>query len=133
MAGTFDFCPKSLVPEILPPESPAVVSLNGWTFSSKPSIPYAKKFKVTLHGLRWYLQSNGLFDETTDPTYNARKLEKFYETNGLWDKFLWTHPHIGVMNVRFAQAVQIPMGIANSNGMIAAFEITLIHADPAYT
>jgi hypothetical protein len=133
MSGTFDFCPNSLVPETLPPDSPAVVSLNGWTFSSKPSIPYQKRFKVTLHGLRWHLQSNGLFDVTTNPTINARRLEQFYETNGIWDKFAWTHPHFGLLNVRFSSPVIVPMGIENSNGLIPAFEINLIHADPAYT
>lgn len=133
MAGVFDFCPNSLVPETLPPEVQPVVSLNGWTFASRPSVPYAKKFKVTLHGMRWYLQANGLFDSTTDTTRNARRLEQFYETNGIWDKFTWTHPHFGLLNVRFSQPVTVPMGIANSNGLISAFEITLLHVDPAYS
>lgn len=133
MAGTFDFCPNSLVPETLPPDVQPLVSMNGWTFASKPSVPYAKRFKVTLHGLRWYLQTNGLFDVATDPTRNARRLEQFYETNGTWDKFTWVHPHFGSMNVRFASPVSVPMGIANSNGLVSAFEINLLHHDPAYT
>lgn len=132
MSGTFDFCPNGTVPEIIPPESPTVVSLNGWTFSSKPSVPYQKKFRVTLHGMRWYLQANGLFDETTDLQHNARRLEKFYETNGTWDNFQWTHPHLGVLTVRFASPVQIPAGIPNSNGLVPAFEVTLLHHNPGY-
>jgi hypothetical protein len=53
MAGTFSFCPASLVAETLPPEPAQGVSMNGWAFTSKPRIPFQKKFKVTLHGLRW--------------------------------------------------------------------------------
>lgn len=132
MSGTFDFAPNGTVPEVLPPEAQPVVTMNGWTFSSKPSVPYQKKFRLTLHGMRWYLQANGLFDITTDPFMNARRLELFYETNGLWDKFTWVHPHIGGLNVRFASPLQIPMGIANSNGLVPALEVNLIHADPGY-
>lgn len=133
MAGTFDFCPNSLVPETLPPDVQPVITLNGWTFSSKPSVPYQKKFRVTLHGLRWYLQNNGLFDVTTDPTRNARRLEQFYETNGTWDSFAWTHPNFGLMNVRFSAPVAVPMALPNSNGLVPTLEINLIHHDPAYT
>lgn len=132
MAGTFDFCPNGTVPELLPPESPNVVTMNGWTFSAKPSIPYQRKFRLTLHGLRWYLQSNGMFDETTAPTLNARRLEKFYETNGTWDNFQWTHPHLGLLTCRFASPVSLPAGLPNSNGLLPAVEVTLIHHNPGY-
>ena len=53
MAGTFSFSPNSLVPETLPPEPVQGVSLGGWAFVSKPNIPFQRKFKVTLHGMRW--------------------------------------------------------------------------------
>lgn len=132
MAGTFDFAPNGLVPETLPPEAQPVVSLNGWTFGSRPSVPYQKKFKVTLHGMRWYLQANGLFDVTTDPLHNARRLELFYEANGVWDKFSWNHPHLGVINARFSSSLAIPAGLANSYGLIPAFEVNLLHHDPGY-
>lgn len=133
MAGTFNFCPTSLVPETLPPEPSAIMSMNGWAFSAKPTVPYQKTFKVTLYGMRWYLNSNGTFDTTSDPTHNARALEQFYETNGVWDNFLWVHPHLGSLTVRFKAAVMIPAGLTNSNGLCAPLEITLLHHNPSFT
>lgn len=133
MAGTFDFCPTSQVPEIIPPEPVQGITMNGWNFSAKPTVPYQKKFRVMLHGLRWYLQSNGLFDTTTDLTHNARVLELFYEQNGTWDSFTWAHQHLGSLTVRFAAPVVVPAALPNSGGLIDPVEITLVHHDPAYT
>jgi hypothetical protein len=70
--------------------------MNGWFFSSKPKVPYQKTFVVKLQGMRWYLQPNGLYDEVTNPRYNARRLELFYEAHGMWKPFDFPHPHLGV-------------------------------------
>jgi len=130
---TFNFCPNSLVPKILPPDPTSVVSMNGWQATSKPSIPYQKRFSVMLHGLRWYTnKTTGLFDTATNPTVNARVLEMFYEAHQNWDPFLWTHPHLGQLTCRFNTAVQIPPGKENSGGFIDAFEIQLIHHNPSF-
>lgn len=132
MAGTFNFCPNSQVPEELPPDPISVVTMNGWSFSAKPSVPYQAKWKVTLHGLRWYLQNNGLFDTTTDTAHNARLLEEFYRARQTWDTFTWNHPHIGPLTVRFASPLVIPAGVANSGGAIDPVEVTFIHHNPGY-
>src|SRR3546814_20462006 len=102
---TFNFCPNSLVPETVPPEPTSVMSMNGWDFSQKPSVPYRRKFKVALHGMNWYLLANGLYDEVTDPTHNARLLAKFSQRHQLHAEFNWGHPHIVPLIVKFAAAV----------------------------
>jgi hypothetical protein len=38
-----------------------------------------------------------------------------------------------MLNVRFASALTIPAGIPNSNGLIAAFELDLVHHDPSFS
>lgn len=133
MSGTFDFCPKSLVPETLPPEPASGMSLNGWNFSAKPTVPYQKTFKVTLHGLQWYLNVDGTFDRLKNRTYNARVLEEFYEKMGTWDNFSWFHPHLGALQVRFKSSVIIPAAIPNSNGLCNPVEITLVHHNASFT
>ncbi len=130
---TFEFCAGTLVPETVPPEPAAVTSMNGWEFSAKPSVPYRRKFKVTLHGLRWYLQANGLYDPNTDPQHNAHRLEKFYAEHQRWREFNWEHPHIGLLVVKFAAAVTVPAGIPNSGGLINALEIQLVESNPGYS
>lgn len=133
MAGTFDFCPDRLVPRTRPPASPGRgMSMNGWFFSARPNVPYQKTFVVKLHGLTWYTQPNGLFDADTNPGFNARRLELFYEQNGTWDNFAFDHPHLGTLQCRFAEPVEVPEGAPNAGGLIEAFEITLIEHNPGY-
>lgn len=134
MSGTFDFCPNSLVPEMIPPDPTNGMSMNGWSFSAKPTIPFQRSWRITLHGMRWYTNAGtGLFDTTTDPTHNAARLEAFYQANGCWDTFSWTHPHIsGAMTVRFKVPVQIPAALSNSGGVINPLEVTLIQHNPGF-
>lgn len=129
----FNFCPNSLVPETVPPEPTQAMSMNGWRFSSRPNIPYRKKFKVKLHGLRWYLQENGLFNAAESAANNAHRLELFYQQHQTWKPFIWHHPHIGDLIVCFDAAVQIPAGISGSGGLIEALEINLIEYNPGWT
>lgn len=133
MAGTFDFCPNRLVPRTRPPNVAGKgMSMNGWFFSSKPNVPYQKTFVVKLQGLTWYLQANGLYDITTNPQFNAHRLEKFYQDNGTWDNFDFPHPHLGTIRCRFAEPVEVPEATPNSGGLIEGFDITLIAHNPGY-
>lgn len=133
MSGTFNFCPTSLVAETLPPEPTSVSSMNGWVFTSKPKVPFLKKFRVTLHGLRWFLNTNGTYNTISQPTSNARLLEEFYQVNGAWDHFAWTHPHLGYMFCRFAEPVTVPAAKPDSGGLLEPLEITLVQHNPGYT
>lgn len=129
---TFNFCPNSLVPKTIPRETPQVMSMNGWTFTAKPTTPHAHKFSVKLYGLKWILNSNGTFNTILEPTVNARALEEFYDRHETWQPFLWNHPHFGARLVRFAAPVNIPEGQTNGGGQIDPVEITLIEHDPGY-
>lgn len=132
MAGTWDFCPKGLVVENIPPEQPAGMSMNGWNFSSKPTVPYQFTFKVTLHGLNWFLANNSTYDAMTLPTINAARFEKFIRDHGTWDDFAFPHPHLGTVQCRFKNLPMVPRGLPNSYGLIEAFEVELVHHNPAY-
>lgn len=134
MPETFSFCPDRYVPETLPPEPLQGLSMNGWTFTSRPEVPYQRKFKLTLHGLHWYLDGSGHYDTGTNPNFNAKLLEEFYQRHQTWLPFLWTHQHIGgtPLTVRFAQQLVIPAAAENSGGLINPIEVTFIHHDPGY-
>lgn len=134
MAGTFDFCTGSRVIEELPPEEPTIISMNGWDFAAKPKVPYRREFKVSLMGMRWYLNSGGTaLDITTDPTNNAGRLLQFYRDNRMWDNFTLAHEYLGSIQVRFNKPVQIPAGLPDSFGRIDRFEVSLIEYNPSYT
>jgi hypothetical protein len=81
--------------------------------------------------MRWRLSGSAL-DTSTDPTMNAGRLLNFYKQNRTWDTFTYNHEYLGSITCRFADPVQIPKAITNSNGLIPDFEITLIHHNPGY-
>lgn len=129
----FDFCPNRNVPENLPREAPqTTMSLGGWQFSARPTTPYQRKVKLTLHGLRWYLKEDGTYDFDTNAQFNARALERFYEAHETWLPFTLKHQHFGDMTVRFATPVTVPAGEMNSGGFIKPIEVTFIHHNPGY-
>lgn len=133
MAGTFDFCPNRMVPRTRPPAAQGKgMSMNGWYFSAKPNVPYQKTFVVKLQGLRWYLGVGDGYDTVTDPTFNARRLELFYQQNGTWDNFIFPHPHFGNVVCRFLEPVEVPEAVPNSGGFIEAFDIILVEHNPSW-
>lgn len=132
--AVFNFCPNSLVPVMLPRDPTSAVTMNGWVFSAKPTTPYIKTYKITLHGLRWFLNSDGTFNSTLSPTINAKALELFYEEHETWKPFDWTHPHLGISKqYRFLEKVSVPAGISNSDGLIEPLDIKIIEHNPGYT
>ena len=134
MAGdVFDFCPGYFTVETLAPDQQGgQMNFNGWPFSARPNIPYLRRWKLTLYGLTWYLQPSGLYDNTTNTTFNARCLEEFYQAKGLWADFDWTHPHLGLLRVRFASVANVPASEVNSGGLVAPVEIILVHHNPGF-
>lgn len=133
--ATFNFCPERNVPETLPREgNNSAVTMNSWQFNAKPTTPYVRKFKVTLHGLVWYLnQATGLYDSTTNPNFNARALEIFYEQHETWRPFVFNHQHFGPLNCRFSAPLTVPAGLKDSGGRLGPIEMTLIQHNPGYS
>lgn len=131
MAGTFDFCPNSRVAVETAPDTGTSVDMNGWEFTSKPNVPYRRKFTVSLSGLRWHL-SNGKLDLTLTPTLNAGRLLAFYQQNQMWDVFAYNHEYLGNILCRFSAPVNIPKAEPSSGGRIAPFDVNLIHYNPSF-
>jgi hypothetical protein len=127
----FDFCDTARVAEEMPPEEQTITSMNGWDFAARPKVPYRRKFKVSLYGLRWYLNVAGTaLDLTTNTKFNAGLLLDFYKTHRLWDSFLYNHEYLGQIRVRFNKPVQIPAGAAG--GRIENVDIELVEHSPSY-
>lgn len=133
MAGTWDFCPNSMVAQEIPPEPTKATSFNGWEFTSRPSVPYRRTFKVKIHGLRWYMNdAMTVLDKVTDPTHNAGRLLDFYRERQTWDTFTYPHQYLGNITCKFHQPLVVPPGMEDSNGLVPEFEIMLIHHNPGY-
>lgn len=129
---TFDFCIDRRVAETLAPEEPAIRDFNGWDYTPAPVLPYRRKFKVTLEGLRWYFNDNGTIDLATNPQQNAGRLEEFYSTHRKHKPFNFQHEWLGLLELRFEVPVNVPKAIPNSQGLIEQLEIQMIHHNPSY-
>lgn len=128
----FDFCSGSRVIKEIGPEEPGVVSMNGWDFTARPVHPYRRTFIVKVYGMRWYVNTDGTYDYTTDPTHNAARLLNFYKDNRLFGTFDLDHPNYGIVVCRFKSVVNIEPAIPNSDGEIDPFEVNLLHHNPGY-
>jgi hypothetical protein len=128
----FDFCIGSRVAEIIAPEEPGIRDYNGWDYAPRPTLPYRRKFKVTLEGLRWYYLDNGTIDYATNPERNAGVLEAFYEEHRKWKPFNFTHERLGSLELRFEAPLSIPKALPDSGGLIEALEVMMIHHNPSY-
>src|SRR5688572_32986919 len=107
---TFSFAPNSLVSETLNRENNNAITMGVWRFTSRPTSPQQLQYRVRLHGLKWYLAGDFMYDTVTIPNYTARLLEVFYEERALWKGFQWVHPYRGQGVVRSAPPVNVPAG-----------------------
>lgn len=129
----FDFCLNTRVAELMSPDEPEVRDFNGWVYNPVPVLPFRPTFKVTLEGLRWYLNTAGTaLDTTTNPTYNAGRLEAFYRTHRKHKPFNFNHEYLGSLELRFNAPLNIPKGLQNGGGAIESLEIMMIQHNATY-
>lgn len=130
----FDFCPNTRVAEKIAPKEDEVKDMNGWVYHPKPYLPFRASYKVTLEGLRWYLDTiSGNLDSTRDLEHNAGRLEAFYLAHRLYKPFIFKHEYLGNLRVRFSEPVSVPKALPNSGGLIPAFEVNFIHHTAEYS
>lgn len=129
----FDFCTNSRLAKIIAPEEPEIKDFNGWSYTPTPYLPYRRSFIVKLEGLRWYLNDAGdNLDTIIDPEHNAGRLEAFYMVHRMHKPFNFNHEYLGSLELRFEKPVSVPEAIGNSGGLIEAFELQMVHHNPAY-
>lgn len=128
----FDFCPTTRVAETMAPDEPTIRDMNGWDYTPNPVLPYRRRFKLILEGLRWYTTEHGFLDLVHDREHNAGALENFYAYHRKHIPFEYEHEWLGVLLLRFDGPVNIPRAIPNSGGLVEPLEITAIHHNPSY-
>lgn len=127
----FLFCDQSRVAETIAPDEQTITDFNGWDYTPNPVLPYRRTFRVTLHGLRWYLDGNQL-DLSSNQKYNAGLLEVFYRDHRLHKPFYYQHEYLGSLELRFKSPVSVPKAAADSGGLLEALEITMVEHSPDY-
>ena len=122
---TFNF-PFHSVGAIEYPTNTTIYELGGgYQYGQIPVDPTARTFKITMTGMKYYLQSNGAIDTTSEPTTNIYTLDQFYQTHGIHTAFNYPHWFYGTLKVKFARPLKIPQPEGNQ-GVLPPFDIELI-------
>ena len=121
---TFNF-PYHLVKTQYPDSGDTMVFGKAYVFTSKPSAPDQRTFILTFPGMKYYFTA-GVVNNTDNPTTNYKVLQEFYEAHRLWATFIYPHPVLGNINVKFGKPLADPDPIPEGNGAQSSFEIQLI-------
>jgi hypothetical protein len=101
---------------------------NSYQFAAPPDSPDQRIFKLYFTGFKYFVQSDGVSVDLTTSEYinNVGALEVFYQSKRLYGTFIYPHPAIGNVTVRFSKPLQIPKGVASGNGLVEDFIVELI-------
>lgn len=122
---SFDFMYHRL--ETLNPESGFRAQFGGsYLVTAAPDAPDMRVFKLAMTGMQFFLDSEGIIDETQTPDRNMKRLINFYHTHKLHKSFLYSHNVHGVVEVKFNKPLPEPKGVVGGFGVVEDFEIELI-------
>lgn len=121
--ATFTFATHTL--EVKYPESSTTVQFGrGYQFASKPKGPDQVTYILHFKSMFFFLNSNGTLNKTTRPTLNMAVLEDFYNTHKMYEEFVYPHPTLGNLNVRFSKPLAYKI-MENGHGATDSFTLEI--------
>ena len=122
--ATFNFPYHVLTVEY--PESSARVKFGrGYEFASAPRGPDQVTYTLSFEAMFFFEDPPGTYDLTEQPVINMAVLENFYIVHKLYTPFLYPHPVLGNLTVRFAEPLSYKIA-KNGRGRVEPFTIKLI-------
>lgn len=123
--ATFDF--KYFTTATQYPDEPSLPNFgSGWAASVPNPLPLQRKYNLNVMGMIYYQNVDNTFDVATNPLQNMGRLIQFYETHRMASKFIFPHPALGNINVRFAAPLIVPTALVGGTGALPDITITLI-------
>lgn len=109
------------------PQSGARLEMaRSYIYTVEADAPDQRIFILTLPGMQYFTDHNGVIDPYTTPERNMAVLEDFYNTHRLALKFNFDHPVHGTVVCRFNQPLEVPEGIPEGNGVLNPLQVELI-------
>ena len=100
---------------------------NSWQFAAQPAAPDQRIFTLSFQGFQYYVTNTGAIDSTTNANINnMAALEAFYLTNKCWQQFIYPHPILGNVTVRFNKPLVVPKGIISGMGTLEDFTMEMV-------
>lgn len=120
----FDFPLHTL--EVKYPESSVKLQLGrGYEFASRPRGPDQVTFTLYFKAMFFFEDPPGTLDLDVNPTVNMAVLEAFYNDHKMYDKFIYPHPTLGDVTVRFGEPLTYKIA-ENGRGRVEPFTIRLV-------
>lgn len=121
---TFEFPYHTL--EVKYPDSSFKLSLGrGYEFVSRPRGPDQVAYTLHFKAMWFFEDPPGTLDTTTRPELNMAVLEAFYNEHKMYEKFIYPHPTLGDLVVRFAEPLAYKV-MENGRGAVEPFSIRLM-------
>lgn len=99
---------------------------NSYTFTSEPTAPDQRTFKLSFQGMKFFFDENGDIISDVFPERNMKTLIEFYHEHKLHKNFLYNHPVHGNMTVKFNKPLPEPKTIGDGIAVVDNFEVELI-------
>jgi hypothetical protein len=109
------------------PDNGFQAKLGGsYQYSAPPSAPDQRIFKLKFKALKYFTDATGAIDQTQQPEINLARLEAFYNLYKRNLTFIYPHPVLGELPVRFNKPLVIPEGKEGGDGAVENIEIEFI-------
>ena len=120
---TFDF-PYHVLEVEYPDSSIKVAFGGGYEFASKPKAPDQVEYIVNFETMFFFETLPGILDLEKYPKLNMAVLEKFYNDHKMYEKFIYPHPTLGNLVVRFAEPLRYKI-TKGGGGRVDSFSVKL--------
>lgn len=109
------------------PESSVRIQLGGsYTFTAPPSDPDQRIFTLHFSVMKFFLDEDEAINEEINPLLNMMTLIRFYHEHKTYKSFQYNHPIHGTLEVRFNKPLPEPEGLANGDGAVKGFDVSLV-------
>jgi hypothetical protein len=109
------------------PRGDAVRFGRGYTFTTKPQLPFQRSFRLYFSGMKWYLNTDGTVDNTTNVPLNMQALIDFFTAHDYSQPFIYNHELYGNITVKFAadHPFEVVKSLVGGSGLTEPFELFL--------
>ena len=121
---TFDF-PYHTLGVKYPDSSVKLTFGKGYEFASKPKGPDQVTYTLDFEAMAFFEDPPGTLDLAEQPLVNMAVLEQFYNDHKLYEPFIYPHPTLGDLTVRFDEPLSYKI-LKGGRGLTEPFTITLI-------
>jgi len=112
---TFNF-PYHSVQTEYPNRGLSVALGGGWEYTVKPNTPIAVDLTLTFAAMKRFDEGLVLTDRQED--ISLARLETFYREHEMHEYFLYEHPNLGNMVVKFSAPLVVPPGTIGGDGAV---------------